>query len=761
MPTPKEDETEEEFIARCVPIVMEDETAETNKQAVAICYSMWRQAQEEKEVKRGLYLAEPHGHLTASGKKRAIAKADELELEGKYVLVSKDKAYGIIDLSASQAVTIKEFDERFDEHRVTTKERKKWWDGKDELYLYEIKDFEEFDPPREVEVPDNVKFIIREVQFKDNGAGEELEMATETKVVLGAQSLEMLIEEIGMAFRSSSVVEALPELDKMGYSPWVAATYPALNYLITEWKNEWYQVNFIKQDGDYQFASFNEWIPVEKLEEWVVKLKAIKAVTKTESDGEHPASHYLVVEDPEKVTTWHLRVKNMDGDLDHRLMGASWAALHEGYRGNVYEGPGKQAAIAKLKKFYDQEDMELPGEKAGRRIRGEKVDILKTLHEKFNDVMATIKDLISFADYDDQKPKEWFEKAEGIKSLKLKDGRAGLLTWTTNAFKDREDEIFTTKSLEDLVDRYFEKEVKGIYDFWHIPGSDFADVIWQGVSGRFLAEIGIFHDSEVGQAFKQVFIDYPDGHPEVAPEGWGCSHGFKYRSEDRADGVYEWFDKEKSTVLPASAAANPYNPKLEVLQMDKKQKNALSTLLGDEMAETIDAKGESETKRLEEAGVAHKSKDNEKKEVEAAVEKKVDEPKSEDEVKDKGEKDSEPTYLTFDDVKEGFEGFAEVLKGIVADVSEMKASLKTLTESDEAKFERKVELTPKESLKAIAESVIGKKETLVDGRTTLGKDGPEEAEPMTESLTGVPLIDNIKARNAEHTQGLSFLKPSE
>ena len=114
MPTPKEDETEEEFIARCVPIVMEDETAETNKQAVAICYSMWRQAQEEKEVKRGLYLAEPHGHLTASGKKRAIAKADELELEGKHVLVSKDKAYGIIDLSTAQPVTIEEFDERFD-----------------------------------------------------------------------------------------------------------------------------------------------------------------------------------------------------------------------------------------------------------------------------------------------------------------------------------------------------------------------------------------------------------------------------------------------------------------------------------------------------------------------------------------------------------------------------------------------------------------------------------------------------------------------
>jgi len=30
-----------------------------------------------------------------------------------------------------------------------------------------------------------------------------------------------------------------------------------------------------------------------------------------------------------------------DGPLNHHLMGAAWAALHGGYRGNKYEGPGK------------------------------------------------------------------------------------------------------------------------------------------------------------------------------------------------------------------------------------------------------------------------------------------------------------------------------------------------------------------------------------------------------------------------------------
>lgn len=94
-------------------------------------------------------------------------------------------------------------------------------------------------------------------------------------------------------------------------------------------------------------------------------MKAIlrfKAATKSEVDGNHPSSHYLVVEDPEKLTTWHLRVRNVSGAVDHGLMGAAWAALHGGYRGNKYQGPNKGEALAKLKRLYASEKMPLPGE---------------------------------------------------------------------------------------------------------------------------------------------------------------------------------------------------------------------------------------------------------------------------------------------------------------------------------------------------------------------------------------------------------------
>ena len=43
MPKPGSGETEADFIGRCVPIVLEEGTAKDNEQAVAICYSIWRE----------------------------------------------------------------------------------------------------------------------------------------------------------------------------------------------------------------------------------------------------------------------------------------------------------------------------------------------------------------------------------------------------------------------------------------------------------------------------------------------------------------------------------------------------------------------------------------------------------------------------------------------------------------------------------------------------------------------------------------------
>jgi len=89
---------------------------------------------------------------------------------------------------------------------------------------------------------------------------------------------------------------------------------------------------------------------------------AQEQATKLIDGVEYPPSAFLVVEDPESPATWHLQVRDADGNPDHRLMGAAWAALTVGYRGNRYEGPGKEEAMRKLQALYSGEDMPEPTE---------------------------------------------------------------------------------------------------------------------------------------------------------------------------------------------------------------------------------------------------------------------------------------------------------------------------------------------------------------------------------------------------------------
>lgn len=117
--------------------------------------------------------------------------------------------------------------------------------------------------------------------------------------------------------------------------------------------------------------------------------------------AEHRAVKYLVKEDD---GTEHLPVTDESGKPDHHLMGAAWAALHEGYRGNKYEGPNKQKAIDKLKAMYKSEDMPLPdaarslpdpSELVGElraNVRSKEIDI-ELLRKRTSDQDAELREL--------------------------------------------------------------------------------------------------------------------------------------------------------------------------------------------------------------------------------------------------------------------------------------------------------------------------------------------------------------------------------
>lgn len=88
-------------------------------------------------------------------------------------------------------------------------------------------------------------------------------------------------------------------------------------------------------------------------------MSQLNEATKTINGRVHDTGDFLVATDKEKPSTWHLPVM-VKGKPDHRLMGAAWAALHGGYRGQKYAGPEKAQAISKLKSLYKQEGMEVP-----------------------------------------------------------------------------------------------------------------------------------------------------------------------------------------------------------------------------------------------------------------------------------------------------------------------------------------------------------------------------------------------------------------
>jgi hypothetical protein len=51
MPEPQQDESQDDFISRCIPVVLKDGAAKDNKQAAAVCHSMWSEAKQEANLK--------------------------------------------------------------------------------------------------------------------------------------------------------------------------------------------------------------------------------------------------------------------------------------------------------------------------------------------------------------------------------------------------------------------------------------------------------------------------------------------------------------------------------------------------------------------------------------------------------------------------------------------------------------------------------------------------------------------------------------
>jgi hypothetical protein len=393
-------------------------------------------------------------------------------------------------------------------------------------------------------------------------------------------------------------------------------------------------------------------------------------------------------------------------------------------------------------------------EKEGRRLRGDRIGLLRDLKDRLGGLGNVIADLLSWAEYDDGEPEtiaELFNKEAGF-AIKEVDGVPWFFSWSANAFKDRDQEIFSTAALERYVDEAEQKQERGWFNFWHIPGTDFARKEWQGVVGRFLVEAGPFLDDEKGQAASKFFDKYPDGHPEYAPEGWGASVEYKYLPEERDTGVYKWIWITRTTALPRASAANIWTEAgkgANIMALEGQRKDAAVELFGEDFVAKLETDAEKRTDELE-ADVEFKEAEVEEVAVEgdAVIEEKAEEETEEVEA-ETTEAEAEPVTeeVTTEDVavtEEFVEAVAEKVGAkFTVDLQPVVDVIGVLTKGVDGLGERVAKLEKDEALKEktqlprfqlqMVKRASESEETVVEDDDALKESKPTETEHVSGS----------------------------
>ncbi len=278
---------------------------------------------------------------------------------------------------------------------------------------------------------------------------------------------------------------------------------------------------------------------------------------------------FLVVEDPQKSTTWHLQVKR-NGKVDHGLMGAAWAALlGGGFRGNTYQGPNKTEAIAKLKKLYASEKMDTPATK-------------------------------SFIVYKDHA------------------GNPRWLARTTTAYRDRDQEIISSDALDQDSQRMTAHKAFGPLRYWHVgqpdplnvqtpwgPGLDIGDCDYSVLIGRTRVESGTFSDPAIAQKVASQADRYELSpgffHPLDQPDDGGVFHAI--RTFERS--IVPTAHGRASNLFTGLAVKEQ---RMELDEMEKRFKTAIADLgLNAEQATALGAQLVQTEKDATAQGIAFKS----------------------------------------------------------------------------------------------------------------------------------------------------------
>jgi transcriptional regulator with XRE-family HTH domain len=532
-----------------------------------------------------LELEAPHGFLMAQGKKTAIARTEPLETGKSYLIVSAGEAFGVAKLEEPAQIKTKQFDaeEWQSQHRITQRERRQWWPDSEAFYVYRLKEWKPFEgiklyedgevideprlTPEQWQIVSIAKELPKQITLIDNAVS-----VTDQKTFIFDRSINPQSVE--------SVLRAGYDLDYIVNEKVIDESIPIYSLALVRNPRMRPTKKSKKQEG--------EDMPYE-----IERRDNEFCVIKTE-DGESAGCHETREEAEAQLAA--LRINVEEGE----------SAAHT-------DKPKKRKP---KKKELITNDVD-PDTDIDDPEKAKKTGFVEGLRN----VAKSIGDFLKAAETEEKEVK-LFVNEVGIAQKEV-NGELWHFTWSTNAFEDREGEIFSTKGLEDYVVNNESNQDKGYFNLWHINeedgnfNTDFAKKEWQGVIGRFLVEAGPYLDDTKGKAAKKFFKRYGSGHPEIAPEGWGCSPEYKYLPEERMTGTYNTIWITRTSTLSKFAAANIWTEARQLggtkMALSDQQKKAAIEMFGDEFVGQMIQEAESKTTELEQAGVAHKAKESEEK----------------------------------------------------------------------------------------------------------------------------------------------------
>ena len=118
-------------------------------------------------AKLAIYLVKPHAELIYNNEKKLIIKSRKYPgmLNKNLYLLDDKLCYGIIKLTGIRKINLNDFKKLTNLHKITDRERKKWWGNKTEFYAYEFEFVERFSEPKPVKVPAGAQTYITDFEF--------------------------------------------------------------------------------------------------------------------------------------------------------------------------------------------------------------------------------------------------------------------------------------------------------------------------------------------------------------------------------------------------------------------------------------------------------------------------------------------------------------------------------------------------------------------------------------------------------------------